>query len=161
MVSITKFWPALMTRWCHAWQIHYSLVTFWSTLIIWVCTEVDATGIQITVCGEKLVTNKSTTKVSVLYIKTNDATWNSQSLVRKTITQWSCCGIDAYRFQIYPLDSEFQILHSAFIKFAHILITSALLHSFSLIIRHTFSVMFRSGDCTGHVIPWISFSILG
>ena len=77
------------------------------------------------------------------------------------ITERSGRGIDAYRFRIYmyPTGSDVQILHTESIKSARVLIIATSLWSFNLITRHTFSIMFKSGDCAGQVIPGIAFSI--
>jgi len=75
------------------------------------------------------------------------------------ITERSRRGIDAYRFRIYPTGSDVQILHTESIKSARVLIIATSLWSFNLIRRHTFYIMFKSGDCAGEVIPGIAFSI--
>ena len=75
------------------------------------------------------------------------------------ITERSRRGIDAYRFRIYPTGSDIQSLHTESIKSACILIIATSLWSFNLIIHHAFSIMFKSGDCTGQVIPGIAFSV--
>jgi len=75
------------------------------------------------------------------------------------ITERSRRGIDAYRFRIYPTGSDVQILHTESIKSARVLIIATSLWSFNFIRRHTFYIMFKSGDCTGQVIPGIAFSI--
>ena len=69
-------------------------------------------------------------------------------------TRGPSSGAGAPGVAITPL-----ILHTESIKSARVLIIATSLWSFNLITRHTFSIMFKSGDCTGQVIPGIAFSI--
>ena len=61
--------------------------------------------------------------------------------------------MDAYRFPIYTINRDFQILDSALTNSAHVLITSVSICSFSLTATHIFSVTFKSRDQAGQVVP--------
>ena len=75
------------------------------------------------------------------------------------ITERSRRGRDAYKFRIYPTGRDRQILQTALINSVRVFVTSVSFCNFSFIVRHTFSIIFKSGDCAGQVIAGISLLI--
>jgi len=106
--------------------------------------------------SEQNLRQKSTTKSILSYTKKRiNIASNLQYFVEKyfpAITECNLCGLDGYRFRISSINRDLKILHSALANSAHILITSVSICSFSLTIRHTFSVAFKSRDRAGWVL---------